>query len=1252
MSITSANPSGASVPSTTWGESVALQLLDSATCPVCRWALVDGCCPRCRSDLRGAIGIEVWNASLAAAKAMRARDAVLGRVPVAAVDMSAVSMRPASTPPVAAGGTQAPAGGSSPAAEPPSRPSGASAPAPAATPQSSATLQSVLATAGAGLFAVAAIVFTYFNPDLADRALRSVIVGLITLLFLGGAWLLSRRGLRFSAEAVGGLGLVFAGLDVHAVAQLAAPEVDPWLTAAVVSAVAAIVMRGAGAQRGIRVWQWTAVVTLSLTPAMLGAAGATTLAGVLGAVGVAFAGAAIIEWLRPPRVERITLVAVQSIASASALVLMWRIDLASETAFLLAVSGILALIAAHAVIAARRVLGPLWAYVAGVTGSAAVVLLVYAIPGIRDLEISWHVAIIPAVASVMLVMLGALVPLPARVPRGFVAGGAATVLAVPALALLASAALTAVTTVSGFLRQADGADAVGIAGWGTPLGLAAVCVGLAVSSRLAPARDGIRRLAVPSARLSLVSGTLAVLVLGCDGLLILPAAVGALTAAVVAAALVIARMPHWTTGRGVVPILTVGAHFALLASVMVAWRDASTVPIAGVATLIALGAAASVRPPRWRFLYVGAGFAYGLVLVATALGGSGVGGIALLCLTASAGLLVAISATYLPRIGARSWQAILVVSAVPFGIGVLQVVEERSGWTALSTGLMFVLALTLLLTRRPGLTILVRTAAAGLLVPTLAVVVVCLGAQLLASSGSPVALPIVSVLVALALASSSLIRGALVGRGHSVVTADAARIAIESSALLTGVIATGLAVGREAAGVGTALIVLLVTGVGAVAAALFAGRRYAWSVAGAAFTGALWCVWGIAGVDLLEAYLLPPTLGAALVAVFLTIRGTKATALFAAGLLAAIVPILAIVALVEPDGSDQSAVSWRVGGLLAGAWVLWAAEALIRRTGPGSRRHGLQALRIPTLVAAGLAAVVGPLQGIRIGLGWDFTRLQGLGLFLACIGVSAVGALVLALAARAIRTAAGEYSRLRTTRWLGAPAALALGAGTWTAIERDWLSIWPMWMLMLGYLIAMVATARRGLRGGTTAPPVWFLFAMAFVTAVVAWSPRDLRVEWFSLPLGAFLLVAGALALRRGRGERSGERGTPGSWPAGWTGSWALLAPGIVTMMIASIVSTFTDPLTWRAILVMVLALVAILVGSRERLAAPFVLGLVVLPIENVFVFSVQIGRGVESMPWWITLAVMGAVLLIIAVTAERRTGEGGGVAARMRDLR
>jgi hypothetical protein len=180
-------------------------------------------------------------------------------------------------------------------------------------------------------------------------------------------------------------------------------------------------------------------------------------------------------------------------------------------------------------------------------------------------------------------------------------------------------------------------------------------------------------------------------------------------------------------------------------------------------------------------------------------------------------------------------------------------------------------------------------------------------------------------------------------------------------------------------------------------------------------------------------------------------------------------------------------------------------------------------------------------------------------------------------------------------------------------------------------------------------PPVWLLFAIAFVTAVVAWSPRELRVEMFSLPLGLFLLTAGALGLRRGTDVVAG--GSLDDWPHGWRGSWPLLAPGLIVMMSASIVSTFTDPLTWRAILVMGLALASILLGAARRLAAPFIIGLIVLPVENVFVFSVQLGRGIESMPWWITLATVGAVLLIIAVAGERREGTERGVVARVRDL-
>jgi len=1222
------------MPLSTWGESVARHLLDDASCPVCQWRLEDGCCARCGSDLRGPIAAEVWSASVSAAHALRVRDELLRRVPVLQLAPVGAEPRPEAAP-------------APPAAPAPADPDGP--PAAASTPQSSATLQSVLATAGAGLFAVAAIVFTYFNPDLADKALRSVIVGLVTLLFLGGAWMLSRRGLRFSAEAVGGLGLVFGGLDVHAVAQLAAPGIDPWLTAAGATAIAGIVMLLAGGVRGIRIWQWTSLVALSLVPAMVGAGLGTPLAVALGAIGVAFAGAGLVEWLRPPRIEQITLTAVQLIAAIAAFVLIWRTGDGRFTPFLLTAAALLLLMAVHAVIASRRMLGPLWGLGAGAAASAATVLAVFGLIGGRIADESWLFAIIPTTAAAALVLFGAAVPLPRSAPRGFIAGGSFVVLAGPIVILLGFAALTGMTTIGDLVlgRRAPeitgGADA-----WGMILGLAGVCAGLALFSALARRRESIRALATVPARLSLIMGALAVLVLGCARVLPLAASVAVLAGAVVGVGMLLRHLTVAAAGARIV--LLVAAHTALIASATIAWREPAVVPPAGLGTLLALAVLAGALPSRIRFLYVGSGFAYALVLVSTALGENGVGGIAQLCLTASAGLAAAIVATYLPRIGARAWQAVLVVSAVPFAIGVLQVVVERSGWTALSTGLMFALAASLLFTRRPGLTVAVRTMAAGMLVPALAVVIVCLGAQLLLSSGSPVTLPIIAVLVALALPSTPLVRSALLARGHGAATADAARVAIEASALLTGVIATALALWRDAAGLGTAFLVLLVLGVGAAATALFAGRRYAWAVSGVALTGALWCVWGIAGVDLLEAYLLPPTLGAALVAVLLTLRGRRAVALYTAGLLVAIVPLLATVAVVEPEDAGRIAAPWRVGGLLAAGWLLLAAAGLFGGDGARGRTRRLRMLRIPTLLAAGLAAGVGTIEGIRIGLGRDLAALHGAGLFLACLGVSAVAALALMLAGRGIRRAAPDGSALRASRWLGAPAALALAAGCWFAIERDWFSIWAMWTVMLGYLLAVVATASALRRGSTVSPPVWFLFAIAFVTAIVAWSPRDLRVEWFSLPLGAFLLLAGALHVRPG--AASSARRALDAWPAGWTGSWALLAPGIVTMMSASIVSTFTDPLTWRAILVMILALAAILVGSRGRLAAPFLIGLVVLPIENVFVFSVQIGRGIESMPWWITLAVMGAVLLIIAVTAERRTGEGGSVAARLRDLR
>jgi hypothetical protein len=205
-----------------------------------------------------------------------------------------------------------------------------------------------------------------------------------------------------------------------------------------------------------------------------------------------------------------------------------------------------------------------------------------------------------------------------------------------------------------------------------------------------------------------------------------------------------------------------------------------------------------------------------------------------------------------------------------------------------------------------------------------------------------------------------------------------------------------------------------------------------------------------------------------------------------------------------------------------------------------------------------------------------------------------------------------------------------------------------MFALTVVLLALMIATVARARVRSVALPPVWFMFLVAWCTAVAGWSSRSLRVEAFSLPLGLALLAVGIIAMR---GTRMPRRG-PTSWPIGFAGSWRLLTPGIVVTFLPSILATGTDPQTLRAILVIALALVAILIGSLRRLGAPFLLGIIVLPIENITVFAAQIGHTISATSWWITLATAGAVLLVIAVTYERRSGGEKGVAARLRDLR
>jgi len=1226
-----------------WTDDVARYLLDDGFCIRCGAALTTTkWCGTCSADLSSDDAAGARGASRDAVDALRRRQQFIDLIPI--VRRDAAPAAAAAAAPVAVQSA-------------PEQPSAAS------DARSSVSVQSVLAVAGAALVAVAAIVFTFLNPDLTDFTTRSLIVGAITVVFLGSAWLLVRAGLQFSAEAVGALGMVFVGLDVWAFSSLA-PGASGWVFAGIGTLVAAGVMVVIAWLARIRTWLWTGLLGLTIVPAFFGYAAHNPWIAIVGHLGVGFAALAVHDAARAlaprfgsaMRADRVTATVVQLIVVAvvSGSVIALPRDTSAD---LLGISAVLLAVGVLAAASTRHLLPRFWSVLAGVFPAVALAALPFSISGLDPV---WLVALVPVAAAIA---VGALAALPAtgavRRPHLLIGAWAvALVVAVPEILQAAARAIVPIDRGT----EIQFVDAVVSSELATMVGVAAAAASCGAIWVFGRRRIQTAVLAQGALATGLWLGILALLALSDWSALILPVRIGLGLALAFGLSIAITRIP-WIFAarlRTRVPLI-VGAHLLLISSAAVAWTDSNLTVAGGAAAVLVLAAVARTVPGVIRPLYLAVGYAYALIVFAAGLTLVHVDTIAVLCLTTTLASTAALAATLIRRLRAPSWYAVLIVTAVPFLIGIASVFAQRSGWTALSTGVTFLLALTLLLTTRPGLNSFVRSLSAALLVPSLAVVVVCLGAQVLQISASPVTLPIIAVIVACTLPSTGLVSTALERRGIPSDHAAAARVWLEISTWITAVLTVLLALVREAAGLGTSCLVLLIIGLGAAAMALFAGRRYGWALAFVSWTGALWCVWALAGVHVPEPYILPPAVVAAIIGAVLVGRGRPgiglpALGLFATAVAAAVIPSLAIFAVVG-DGPARAGMPgtelWRGVALAGAALVLIVLGALVRRIRSESRLAVLARLRVPLLVVAIAAAAAGPVQAVRWGLGLDHSPVAGALLMWPVLAVSAAAAVVAAFAGRLLlgdsRSGAGGVAG-GGARWVYAPAALFVAIGPIAAVRHGALPILALYLLGFAYLALMLVTVVRSRTRAVTLPPVWVTFALAWCFMVASWSTRELlRVEAYSLPLGLALLAAGVIAMRK---ETVAVVPGPTSWPVGFHGSWRLLAPGIIVTLLPSILATGTDPQTLRAILVLGLALVSILIGSLRRLGAPFIIGLIVLPIENVVVFSVQVGRSIGATPWWITLATAGAVLLVIAVTSERRSAGQKGVAARLRDLR
>jgi hypothetical protein len=1238
-----------------WSEAAAKYLRSSTSCPRCERGPVEpDHCPHCGAILVGEVADELRAVSADAAELLTLRQEIIGRLTTRAAFAPPPTGQPAAATPTAVSATP-----------------GAALPVAAAPASSSqVSLQSVLAIAGAVLVAVAIVVFRFFNVDV-DISVRRVVIAIVTVVFLGFAWLLARVRLTFSAEAVGALAMVFVALDIWAISEIVPDGVSAWTFAAVATLVASLLTLLIAVLVRLRTWLWLALVGLVFVPAFFGYAVDgpwSAIVGHLGSVAVALLGFEIAQRLStrfdsPQRADRVTMTIAAAFFGAIALLGLPTVSVPDRSEWVLGAAFVFAVLAALSGLATRTLAPRGWSFAVGALATAAAAILPLALDLTTD---AWLLALAPAAAAVALAAL-AVIPWPAAVRRRPLRAGALVVALGAALPAFFAAALQFLSPLVqafsyGVLPPTDDPPADAPPFWLDPmsnvvfvpaewslatiLGIGASALGV-LGLAWAVRREGT------SARpwLILAAWLVAATLTAAPGWTALSRPGQLVAGVVIALGLVVALLlvPRMrAAAMSLRAPLLVAAHAILFNAAVLSWGDDRVTVAAGAALVAVLAVLAMAMPQPYRPLYVAVGYGYALILVARGLDLLGLDAIPVISYTATVASVFALVVTLVRRVRAPLWYAVLVVTAVPFVIGVATMIVERTWETALANTAIFALSLTLTLTRRPGLTRIERSGAAALLLPSLAVVVVNVIPQILETGivpawngggGAPVTLPLIATIVALVLPTTPLIAGSL--RRGDVADGDVASVRqwIEISGFVTGGIAALLSLVLETPDLSTSLLVFLIIGIGAAAASVFAKRRYGWWLAAASWTAALWCVWGLVGIRDVEPYVYPPAVGAVIIGVVLSLRGRNGASLVAPGLAIGIVTSLVVLAV---SGSGEDAVlPWRALALLAASAVLLLIGIMLDR-----RLERLAVLRVPVLVASIGAAAAGAVQAVRYGQEADDLGLGHPDLVVWPVLVFSVVAAILA-------AEAGRYLR-PTHRWLLVPALVFLVVGPISAVAPGVATMWMLWGLTLALLAFMLVTVLRALRASTGAeptilPPTWVVFVVAWCVAVAGWSVRDLNVEWFSLPLGLALIGAGALALRR---DPVGA-GTLTSWPVGFTRSWTVLAPGIVVTVLPSVLATGTNPATWRAILVLALALAALLIGALLRYAAPFVLSLVTFGVEILVILVVLVaGRDIDPVVFYVAAGAAGFILITVAIWFERRSRGDGATSARMRDLR
>jgi len=159
--------------------------------------------------------------------------------------------------------------------------------------------------------------------------------------------------------------------------------------------------------------------------------------------------------------------------------------------------------------------------------------------------------------------------------------------------------------------------------------------------------------------------------------------------------------------------------------------------------------------------------------------------------------------------------------------------------------------------------------------------------------------------------------------------------------------------------------------------------------------------------------------------------------------------------------------------------------------------------------------------------------------------------------------------------------------------------------------------------------------AAAMLGAGVARGVPD-PVELVSVPLAVALLVSGWLHLGRAPAARS----------------WGALAPGLLLLLLPSLLLDLTASPLWRVVGLGIVATAVLLVGVRRKLQAPFVLGSVVLLVHALAQLWPWIALAYTAVYWWLWLGIGGVLLIALAARYEQRIENLKTVALRVSALR